>query len=104
MVPNLVTWLAAVAEGLALVLVDDGYLLFVVILRVKLFFVQLVAAWLARADSLPFILPCFLALALGTRFLAEGKLVLQRWWLCLQNLVAVPRGLQFLALSLCDLS
>jgi hypothetical protein len=34
MVPNLVTWLAAVAEGLALVLVDDGYLLFVVILQV----------------------------------------------------------------------
>jgi hypothetical protein len=56
-----------------------------------------------RADLLPFALLCSLTLVLGAHFLAEGKLVLQRWWLHLQNLVAVRQSLLFLAPSFCDL-
>jgi hypothetical protein len=49
-----------------------------VVLLAGLFLVQLGVAWLERAGLLPFILRCFLVLALGTWFPAKGKLALQR--------------------------
>jgi hypothetical protein len=59
------------------------------ILPVLLFLAQLASAWLVHADLLPFILLCSLALLLATQFLAEGKIILQRWLLHLQNIVTV---------------